>query len=151
MREALATIDAVGWNFDWGCNGTPQDEDAYLSFLTRARAALGATVVDANGNGCIKDYDKLAKAADFVMDMSLYYEQWPVDWTKELDECVGSVEKVGCMVGMADYKKWSENEVKAKLGLVVARNMSTLGVFTLAERASIPEPSWWPILIWRTT
>ena len=50
------------------------------------------------------------------------------------------------MVVMADYKKWSENEVKAKLGLVVARNMSTLGVFTLAERASIPESFWWHIL-----
>lgn len=147
MREALELVGAVGWNFDWECNGTPQDEDAYLSFLTRARAALGApTVVDANGNGCIKDYGKLAKAADFVMDMSLYYEQWPADWTKELDECLASAGKVGCMVGMADYKKWSEDEVKAKLALVVARNMSTLGVFTLAERASIPEPFWWPIL-----
>jgi hypothetical protein len=54
LKEGLATVGAVGWNFDWECNGTPQDEDAYLSFLTRARAALGATVVDANGNGCTK-------------------------------------------------------------------------------------------------
>lgn len=63
MRSALRQVGAVGWNFDWECNGTPEDEAAYLSFLTRARAALGApTVVDANGNGCIKDYSKLAKA-----------------------------------------------------------------------------------------
>jgi len=40
----------------------------------------------------------------------------------------------------------SEQEVNAKLALVTARNMTTLGVFTLAERVAIPEPFWWPIL-----
>jgi hypothetical protein len=34
------------------------------------------------------------------MDMSLYYEAWPGDWTNELDECLGSAGKVGMFAPM---------------------------------------------------
>lgn len=149
MRAAGAKIGATGWNFDFECDGTPQDFELYLSFLTSARDALGTeTIVDANGDPCTKDYRKLAEAASYVMDMSLYYEAWPKDWTHEAGECV-QYAGARCMAGLADYKAWPESEVREKVALLESSNISSIGVFTLASQdqpKTDPEPYWWPIL-----
>jgi hypothetical protein len=133
MRTVSAQVNVTGWNFDWECNGTPDDQDKYIDFLAIARSAVGPIIVDANDNGCVSDYPRLANASDYVMDMSLYYETWPDDWTKEVFYCKNNA-GVKCMAGMADYKAWPETEVRDKVALLVANGVSTTGVFTLASQ-----------------
>ena len=40
-------------------------------------------LIDANGDPCTANYTALARSG-LVLDMSLYYEAWPLDWKAEV-------------------------------------------------------------------
>ena len=85
--------------------------------------------------------------------MSEYYENWPTDWLAEAHDCLdaGSTKGSGsaggqCMPGLACYKGWPEEEVRAKVEFAAGLGANQLGVFTLAGQGHYPEQYWWPVL-----
>ena len=83
LVRVATQLDAVGWNFDFECDGTGADFELYLSFLSAVNknfVGLGS-IVDANGDGCTQNYTAMAEhSGGLVLDMSEYYETWPGVW-----------------------------------------------------------------------
>jgi hypothetical protein len=63
LKSTAAELGAVGWNFDFECDGTPSDFALYLKFLSSVRVGMDGlgVLIDANGDPCTKNYTAMAE------------------------------------------------------------------------------------------